>query len=145
MTSTISALGDSVVMGDMNDEELIPAIASGSEKAGHCVNITTATGAAAITDVDSVDLFVGIVKERYDTDIDTAITASKVIDIIIPKSGHKYRVITANLSASGPGIQMIFTSSAGLGKQTAIETNERCRTFSDSYVTGDTVAEVIWS
>ena len=145
MTSTISALGDSVLMGPENDELMVTAIASGSEKAGHCVNITTATGAAAITDVDAVDLFVGICKERYDTDIDTAFTSGDAIQVIIPRSGHLYRVITANLSASGPGVAMIFTNAAGLGKQTAIETNERCRTYYDTYVTGDTVAEVIWS
>ncbi len=145
MTSTISALGDSVIMGDLNDEEIITGLASGSEKAGDLVNITTSTGALAKCDVDVIDLFIGICVERYDTDIDTAYTASDAVDVVIPKSGHKYRVQTANLSASGPGIAMILTNAAGLGKQTAIETNERCRTFGDSYVTGDTVAEVIWS
>ncbi len=145
MTSTISALGDSVIMGNEQDEILITAKADGVAKAGDIVHITTGTAAIANSDVDAVDLMIGILKERYDTDIDTVPTASDPVDVIIPRSGHLYRVITANLSASGPGIQMILTNAAGLGKATAIETNERCRTFGDSYVTGDTVAEVIWS
>ena len=133
----------STVEVDADSENFVTAIAEGTSKACDVVNVTTGTGIIAQTDVDSVDLFTGILATRYDTDIDTAPTATKTVRVLLPKTGHKYIVTVVDLSASGPGIPLTFHTTAGaLTKVTDVEATHICRTW--RYTDGDTVAEVIW-
>jgi len=126
-----------------SEEFYVTAIADGTCKAGNVVNVTTATAAVAQTDVDSVDLFTGILEVRYDTDVDTAPTAAKIVQVVLPQVGHKYIVTVVDLNASGPGIPLTFHTTAGsLTKVTDVEATHVARTW--RYTDGDTIAEVIW-
>ena len=133
----------STVEVDADQENFVTAIAEGTSKACDMVNVTTATAVIAQTDIDSVDLFTGILATRYDTDIDSVPTATKTVRVLLPKTGHKYIVTVVDLSASGPGIPLTFHTTAGaLTKVTDVEATHICRTW--RYTDGDTVAEVIW-
>jgi hypothetical protein len=133
----------STVEVDADQENFVTAIAEGTSKAGDVVNVTTGTGIIAQTDVNAVDLFTGILATRYDTDIDTAPTASKTVRVLLPKVGHKYIVTVVDLNASGPGIPLTFHTTAGaLTVVSDVEATHICRTW--RYTDGDTVAEVIW-
>lgn len=133
----------STVEVDADQENFITALAEGTSKPGDVVNVTTATGVIAQTDIDIVDLFIGILATRYDTDINSVITATKTVRVLIPKVGHKYIVTVVDLSASGPGIPLTFHTTAGaLTKVTDVEATHVARTW--RYTSGDTIAEVIW-
>jgi hypothetical protein len=142
VNSTISYYGGSVCVGPKADETFVTAKADGTSKAGNMVTILS-TGFVDNTDVNAVDFFVGIMMERYDTDIDTAPTSGKLVQIVIPKVGHKYRVLCSDMDTSAPGQGATFSTTEGvLAKVTDIEATHVCRT--SKYEDGDTVAEVIW-
>ena len=140
--SKISELGGSVCVSSA-EETYVTGIADGTAKAGWLVGLVIATGVVAGCDTDGVDEFVGILCERYDTDIDTAIASGKTVRIVIPKAGHKYRMFTADLGAAGIGICAGFGADAGvLALVAAAENTHLCRSW--IYTDDDTVGEFIW-
>jgi hypothetical protein len=139
--SKISEIGG-VIIGNWDDEFIVPALGDGTTKAGMVVNINAA-GQAVATDVDAVDLFTGIALPAKDIDLDTAITANKQMSVVIPKSGHLYGVFIVDLNLSDVGCTLIFTTTAGsLGSSTDVEATHVARTY--RYDDGDTVGIVIW-
>jgi hypothetical protein len=142
MTSTISGLGGSVICGDENDEDMVTMIADGTAKAGWLVG--NSSGTIAGTDTDGVDTFVGILKERYDTDLDSIPTAGKPVTVVRPRSGHRYRVFVTDLNASGPGLPLQFGATAGsLSVVAAVEGAKVA--YTTKYTDNDTVAEITWA
>ena len=143
--SKISELGGSVCV-DASDESFVTLIADGTSKAGWFVGSTTA-GVTAGTDIGSVENFVGIQVERYDTDLDTAPTSTKTVRVVRPKSGHRYRAFIDDMNASGPGIPASFGATAGsLKPATAIggAAIEVVAVTGKGYTDGDTVGEIQW-
>jgi hypothetical protein len=139
--SLLSELGASVCVNSA-EETFITALADGTAKAGWVVGLTAA-GVIAGSDTDGVDEFVGIVMERYDTDLDTAVTAGKTVQVVLPRSGHRYRVIVTDLNSSIPGVPVGFGATAGaLSVVATIESTHVARTW--KYTDGDTIAELIW-
>jgi len=143
--SKISELGGSVVV-DAGEESYGTLIADGTSKAGHVIG-STAAGVTDGTEIGVTENFVGIQMERYDTDLDSAPTAGKIVRYVKPKSSHKYRIFVTDLDGSGPGIGMIFGATAGcLVKSTAIggAAIDLIAVTGKGYTDGDTVAEAQW-
>lgn len=140
--SKISEIGG-VIQGDYATEQIITALADGTALAGWCVGLTAA-GVAVGTDTDGVDEFVGILLPHYAIDIDTLITGAKVVEVVIPQSGHLYGIFCADLNSSSMGLHLKFGADAGkLALEADIANSVHCcRTI--SYTDGDTVAVVAW-
>lgn len=139
--SKISEIGG-VIQGSWDDEFIIPALGDGTTKAGMVCYVNT-SGQAVATDVNAADLFVGIALPSPFVDIDTAITAGKQMNVVIPQSGHLYGVFIVDLNLSDAGNNLIFTTTAGsLGTSTDVEAEAVAQTY--RYDDGDTVGVVIW-
>jgi hypothetical protein len=140
--SKISELGG-VIIGNEEDEIIVPCLADGTSKAGWAVSLNT-SGQAVGTDVDAVDTFVGFLLPHHEIDMDTAITANLPCNIVIPRSGHLYGTFIVDLNVSDAGNALIFTTTAGsMGAQTDVEAETRAHTY--RYDDGDTVGIVIWA
>jgi len=139
----LSEVGGKVIIGSWDDEFIVPAIADGTSKAGHLVTILS-TGVVDNTDVNSVDEFVGILLPHYEVDVDTAITANKPVNVVIPQSGHLYAFYTLDMNASDAGHPGTFSATEGVGSVavTDIEATANWRTY--RYDDGDTVGIFIW-
>ena len=96
------------------DEIIIPGIADGTAVAGHVVGVTIADNVAAGSDLGAFEFFRGIQLPRYDTDCNTAPTAGKAIEIVIPKAGRRYNVAIENPAGDlDDGYPFIFGDTAG--------------------------------
>lgn len=144
MVTKISEIGG-VIQGNWDDEYIITAIAGADTPyAGWAVAVLSTGLTAGSDDGGTCEEFIGLLLPHYTIDIDSAITAGLYVSIVVPKAGHLYGVHCDNLSATGPGILMEIGANIGeFAKQAAIEADHICRTYRD-YVTGDTVALVIW-
>ena len=140
--STISAIGG-VIQGNWDDEFIIAAVADGNEKAGNVVGLTAA---GVVDGTESTnDTLIGIVLEHYGTDMDTAAASPKVINIVVPHSGHLYGVIHADSNSTVYGWGLIVGGTAGdLATATDITTEHIvARIFRST--DGDTASVVIWA
>lgn len=145
----LSELGGEVILGSPHDEIIETYLADGTCKAGWLVGIDGTDLKVHGADDGALEYFVGIALPRYDTDCDTAFTASDPIDVVIPKSGHYYAVLMENPSATlQEGHMLTFSDTAG-----AVE---KCATFDggadlqtiatnkEQVITGTTFAIVRW-
>ena len=139
----ISELGSRV--SPQGGDRHVGMLADGAMKAGNVVSNNNGTVAGVDTDSgeDYENTFIGIQKERFDTDLDSIPTAGVTVDVIYPEAGKEYNIIVVDLNASGSGIPLGFHTTAGvLTKVAAVESHCLCRTL--EYEDGDTVAKVIW-
>lgn len=148
----LSDLLGGVLCGPRSEEKIVTMIADGTAKAGDVVadqgaedDDPTHLGIAVGVDVDgNVDNFVGIQLQRYDTDMDDAPTAGDIIEVVIPKSGHNYRVKVTDLNLDGPGNPLNFGNTTGaLSIAAAVEGAIKAWTY--EYNDGDTYAVVTWA
>ena len=104
-----------VVMVDGREGELIvTALADGTALAGWVVGVPGATGVAQGSDDAAFEYFKGLLLPRYDIDVDTAITAGLLIEIVIPKVGHRYNVACIDPGADkDDGQDFVFGTTAG--------------------------------
>ena len=140
----LSELGGNVCADSRADELWISRFADGTLKAGYLADISA--GIAVGLDYGSnLDEFGGFVLSRYDTDVDTAITASELIDIVIPQGGHLYNVLIENPGATlYAGEPLVFSSTvSALEKGANIEAEHVARLF-DDVLTTTTFATIIW-
>ena len=140
----IAELGSSVICSPDNDEEIIPAEGDGALLPGSLVYIATATGRITGSDLGNAELFVGIVLEHPTLGTDTAITADLPCSVVVPRSGHMYRVRILDLDAAtqiGSGLDISGTPGYMDG---ATDINNALATVSKIGVDGDTVVEVRW-
>lgn len=139
--SKISELGG-VILGNYDDEMILPALGDGTTKAGMAVYINTA-GQAVATDVNVTDIFLGFALPAKDIDLDTAITAGKQMNVVVPKAGHLYGTFIVDLNLGGAGLGLIPTTTAGsLGTVTDVEAHVMAYTY--TYNDGDTVGIIIY-
>ena len=150
VTTTFAALGfgDKVALSP-GGENMIPALADGTAKAGSIVGIADADGKAKGTDLGANEVFHGILAKRYDTAIDTAPTAGLKVSVIVPKSGNKYLIrVTDPAGAVVTGTSLTWSATAGtLTKTTNLATTlERniAIVVDTALGNGDTVAIVRW-
>lgn len=145
-TTTIAALGSTIAVSS-GGEKRKAALGNGTNKAGAIVSISASTGKIVASDIGVSELFEGIVDLRYDTAIDTAIADGAPLSVIVPTSGHVYRVRLTDPGAAGGAIGLPVGFSAGAGELAilaALNTAGAVAYLAKAVVDDDTVAEVIW-
>jgi len=151
MTSKLSELKMGVLCGPRSEERIVTMLADGTAKAGWMVadqgaedDDPTHLSIAVGVDVDAnIDNFVGIQLQRYDTDIDTAPTSGKVIEVVIPTPTHDYNIICTDLNLDGPGNPVTFGNTPGaLSIVANVEAAHVAKT--SKYTDGDTIGRFTW-
>lgn len=142
----LSQLGGSIFVDGYDGETIITLLADGTAKAGWIVGQSAGAVSARGTDVDgNLDETMGILKERYDTDIDTAPTANELVEVVIPKSGRRYRVLMIDQNgALNPGEPMTFSNTAGAVTAGANIEAEHCGRLNKAIADDDLWCELIW-
>lgn len=144
--TALSTLGGQVCMDSRADEVFVSRKADGTALAGWLVGCTDGITAVGMNPAGNLDELIGILMPRYDIDVDTAITAPLLVDIVIPQGGHLYNIKikdpAATLYAGEPLIPIAATAGA-LDKAGDLETEHIARIF-DSVITATTFATVIW-
>ena len=98
----ISEIGG-VIQGNWEDEFIITCYGDAAVKAGWLVGVL-ATGVVQPIEVDlNQDEFIGISLGSYDTDIDTAVPTTSIMNIVVPQSGHLYGVMITDFGATTAG------------------------------------------
>lgn len=147
MTTLLSALGGTIFVDGYDGERKVTLKADGTAKAGHLVGQAAGDGIARGVDFNgNLDEFDGIQATRYDTDIDTAPTAGKAVDVYYPISGHRYRILIKDPGgAAYVGEPMVWVSGTvgALDKGGDIEATYMAR-LSKDIANLDTFAEVVW-
>lgn len=139
----ISEIGGQVILGDYADETIVPAIGDGTAKPGWLVGITSA-GAISATDTDAPDFFTGFLLPHHTLDVDAVVTASLPCSVVIPKSGHLYGAFLTDLNATGQGLPINPSGTAGsMDVVAAVENQSLARTY--AYTDDDTVGIIIWN
>jgi hypothetical protein len=140
----ISEIGG-VIQGNWDDEFIISGYGDGAIKAGMLVSfLATGVVQPVHPDTNNEDEFLGISLGSYDTDIDTAVPATSVINVVIPQSGHLYGVLCTNPGAAlaGEPMQIDIDADGLLEAAGDIETEHIARKY--KHTSGDSVAIVIW-
>lgn len=110
----ISDLGGREIAISGLPEIRIPAMGDGTAKPGEVVGITDATGRVVQTDIGASELYRGILDNDYKTAEDTAIPAGYPCSIIIPQTGHLYRMACKDPTGAIPsGNPHKFSATAG--------------------------------
>jgi len=141
----ISELGSKICVDDEN-EHLVPALGNGTAVPGDICGIDAANGRVTGVDDGADENFVGILKESPITGTETAIVADVPCSLIVPKSGHRYRVRCLDtVDTQEAGYPLGF--SATPYKMDTIGDAEIAvaRLSIAKKVDDDTVAEVIWN
>ena len=95
VNTTIAALGNTIAVSSGGEIRKV-ALGNGTLKAGNLCFIDASTSKVATT---STTAFEGIIEEKYDTAIDTAIADGASLNVIVPESNHIYRVRMADAGA----------------------------------------------
>lgn len=147
MANKLSDLGGSIFVDGYDGERKITLKADGTAKAAHLVGQTAGDGTArGINPTGNLDEFDGIQAKRYDTDLDSAPTAGKAVDVYFPISGHRYRIHIKDPGAaiySGEPMNWIAGTAGALDKTGDVEAQHVARLAKDA-ANGDTYAEVTW-
>jgi len=141
----ISDLGSSVCVDDQN-EKLVPALGDGTfGSPGHLCAIDPATGKIVGTDVGGLEQFIGILMESKITGTETVIVAGVPCMLVVPKSGHNYRIRCDDLGATVKvGHSLVFGANPGFAVKTATLILGFIGRLALEGLTGDTVCEMTW-
>lgn len=144
VNTKISQLGSRDIAISGLPEIRIPAMGDGTAKPGDLVGITDATGRVAQTGTGGADYFHGILDDVPDMAENTAITAGKPCSVIVPQSGHKYRVKCLDFGgAAVSGVAVIHGTAGAVTFDGAIE-NATLGYLAEPIVDDDTVCEMRW-
>jgi len=138
-------LGSKVCVDDQN-EKTIPALGDGTSVPGDLVYIDPADGKAKGADIAAKEFFSGILKESKITGPETAIVAGVACTVVVPKSGHGYR-IRCNAAGETDEVGGGVTFSTTAGKAETTDTTiilGFIGQLSLEVLVGDTVCEVNW-
>ena len=143
----LSDLGSSVCVDDQN-EKTVPALGDGNGIPGDLCGIDS-NGKITGTYTGTKDEFVGILKESKITGTETAPGDGIPCTLVVPKSGHNYRIRTlADIDGSqgslGVGGALDFSGTAFKADKAADIIHAIMR-LSLAYVDNDEVAEVTWA
>jgi len=140
----ISDLGSSVCVDDQN-EKFVPALGDGAGIPGELCYIIAATGKIGGCDVGDKEFFVGILMESKITGTETAIVDGIPCTLVVPKSGHNYRIRCDDLGATViHGNAMTFGANPGYAVKAATILTGFLGRLALEGLTGDTVCEVTW-
>lgn len=138
--TTLSELGG-VLQDSRGGEIFVTCIADGTAKAGDLATVL-ATGAVRQTDLsDNYDETLGILMPHFQVDMDTAITANKVCDIVIPIAGHLYGCKCGNL-ATDVGEPLTIGEAGAFAAGGNVEAAHQARSYFHGQ--GDSYAIIIW-
>jgi len=141
----ISDLGSQICVDDEN-EHLIPALGNGTAVPGDLCGIDETTGRVVGTDEGAFDEFLGILKESKITGTETAIVAGVKCSLIVPKSGHRYRIRCLDtVDTQGAGFALDFSATPYKADAAASQNVARMNLSLPMYQDDDTVAEVTWA
>jgi hypothetical protein len=144
--TALSTLGGQVCMDSRSNELIVSRLADGTAKAGWLVGCTDGITAVGINPNGNLDELLGILLPRYNIDVDTAITAALLVDIVIPQGGHLYNILIKDPGATlygGEPLIPISGTPGGLDKSGDIESEHIARLF-DKVLDNTTYATVIW-
>ena len=140
----LSDLGSQVCVDDEN-EHLIPALGNGTAVPGDLCGITSADGKVKGTDEGAVNEFLGILKESKITGTETAIVAGVKCSLIVPKSGHRYRIrILDTVDTQDVGFALDFSGTPYKADAAASINVAKMVLSLPCYQDDDTIVEVIW-
>ena len=144
----ISDLGSSILVDDQN-EKTIPALADGTAIPGDLVYIDPADGKAKQTDIDAGagEHFSGILKESRITGTETAPVAGAQVTVVVPKSGHGYRIRCNIIAGATDPVGTGVTFSTTAGKAETTDTTlllSKIGRLSLEALVDDTVCELNW-
>ena len=141
----ITDLGSSVCVDDQN-EKFVPALGDGTfGLPGNLCYIVAANGRIAGADVGTAEFFVGILMESKITGSETVIVQDVPCKLVVPKSGHNYRIRCDDLGATViVGNAMTFSTTVYKGEKAATILTGFLGRLALEGLTGDTVCEVTW-
>ena len=147
MTKTeLKDLGSSVLVDD-RDEKLIPALGDGTAIPGDLCYIDPSDGKAKRSDVSAQEFFSGILMESKITGTETEIVAGVPCKLVVPKSGHGYRIRCTIIAdaANVVGGGVTFSNDAGKADVSDITLLlSFIGQLSLEAAVGDTVIEINW-
>jgi hypothetical protein len=138
-------LGNRVCVGSERNEHTIPALGNAAAIPGDLCAIDPANGRVVGSDVGALEQFQGILKESPITGTETAPGADVPCTLVVPKSGHRYRIRCDDLGATvktGHGLK--FGANAGKALKEATLLLAVLGRLSLEGLTGDTVCEMTW-
>jgi len=139
----LSDLGSSVCVDDQN-EKLVPALGNGTTIPGDLCNIDPTNGRVVGTDSGDEQHFSGILMESKITGTEAAPATDIPCMLVVPKSGHNYRIRTIDLNEDwkvGQGMQPSGTA----GKMETWTHFGNIARLALPYKDNDTVAEITWA
>lgn len=143
----ISDLGPEIALS-ADSERRASALGNGSLKPGQIVYVDPSTGKVAATQAGTNDYIVGILDKGYKTTIDEAIGDGDPCSIIIPQSGHLYRIFCTDPSGAVPaGSPHKLSTTAGSiegAANTDLNTAGNIAVNTKALASGDTVGEFRW-
>ena len=142
----ISDLGSSVCV-DNNNEKFVPALGNNAAIPGDLVYIVPGTGRVAGSDKTTAKFNSGILMESIMIGTETAPGTDVPCKIVIPKSGHNYRVRCTIVAAADDEIGggLTYEDDAGKAETTDITlANGKLGRLAAEAAIGDTVAEITW-
>jgi len=141
-------LGSSVLVDDQ-DEKFVPALGNGTAIPGDLCSIDPSNGRVIAADIDAGagEHFVGILMESKITGTETAIVADIPCKLVVPKSGHGYRVrcniIAGATDPVGTGVTFSTTAYKAETTDTTLLLSKIGRLSLEALV-NDTVCELNW-
>lgn len=142
----LSDLGSSVCVDDQN-EKYIPALGNAGGVPGDLCAIAAATGKIAGTQIGTLESFAGILMESKITGTETAPGDGIPCKLVVPKSGHNYRircnVVAAAADEVGDGVTFSTTAYKAETTDITIILGFLGRLALEAAV-GDTIIEVTW-
>jgi len=141
----ISELGSKICVDDEN-EHLVPALGNGTGVPGDMCGIDAANGRITGVQDGTDENFVGILKESPVTGTETAIVADVPCSLIVPKSGHRYRIRCLNtVDTQEAGYPLGFSATAYKMDTIGDAEIAVARLSIAKKEDNDTVAEVVWA
>ena len=141
----ISDLGSSVCV-DLQNEKFVPALGNGTAVPGDLCYIDPATGRVAAADIAANEFFGGILMESKITGTETAIVADVPCKLVVPKSGHNYRIRANVIAATDDelGLGVTFSTTAYKAQSGTTLILSKIGRLAASAVVDDTVCEITW-
>jgi len=140
----ISDLGSQISVDDY-EEHTVPALGNNAAIPGDLCAIDPNNGRVVLTGTGIIEQFVGILKVSKITGTEAAIATDVQCSLLVPKSGHRYRIRCDNVGATlkvGHGMKFGTTAGKALKEATVLLAN--LGKLSMEAITGDTVVEVTW-
>lgn len=141
----LADLGSSVCVDDQ-DEKYIPALGDGSLLPGTLCSVIPGTGKVQGADVGALEFFSGILMESKITGPDAAPADGIPCKLVVPKSGHGYRIrILAATNTDEIGTGVTFSATPGYGETTDTTLAlSKIGRLSLEVLVNDTVCELNW-